>query len=38
MKKIGAAADDLVKQRFLLQEDRDLAVARAAKLWEAIVQ
>jgi hypothetical protein len=38
MKRVGAAADDLVKQRYLLPRDREWAVDRAAKLWEAIVQ
>jgi hypothetical protein len=38
MKKVGAAADDLVKQRYLLPQDRNVAVERAGKLWDAIVQ
>jgi hypothetical protein len=38
MKKVGAAADDLVKQRYLLPQDRDWTVDRAGKLWDAIVQ
>jgi len=37
MKKATAAADDLVKQRYLLPQDRDWAVERAGKLWDAIV-
>jgi hypothetical protein len=38
MKRVGAAADDLVKQRYLLPMDRDRAVERAGELWKAIVQ
>ena len=37
MKKVSAAADDLVKQRYLLPQDRDWAIERAGKLWDAIV-
>ena len=36
MKRVNAAADDLVKQRFLLPQDRDWAAAKAAKLWDAV--
>jgi Alpha/beta hydrolase domain len=38
MKRVGAAADDLVKGRYLLPQDRAWAVERAAKLWDAIVR
>src|SRR4051812_1799430 len=36
LKRVNAAADDLIKQRFLLPQDRDWAAENAAKLWDAI--
>ena len=36
VKRVNAAADDLVRQRFLLPEDRDWTAATAAKLWDAV--
>ncbi len=36
LKRINAAADDLVRRRFLLPQDREWAVARANKLWDAM--
>jgi hypothetical protein len=36
LKRVNAAADDLVKQRFLLPQDRDWAADKAARLWDAI--
>jgi hypothetical protein len=38
MKRVGAAADDLVKQRYVLPMDRDVVVERAGRLWDAIVK
>jgi hypothetical protein len=37
-RRVEAAADNLVKGRYLLARDRDWAVERAMKLWEAIVR
>jgi hypothetical protein len=37
-KRVGAAADDLVKRRFVLPEDRDATVTRAMRLWDAVAK
>jgi Alpha/beta hydrolase domain len=37
LKRAGAAADQLVAQRFVLSRDRDYVVERAARLWDAVV-
>ena len=36
LKKVTAAADELVRQRFVLPQDRDFVVDRAMKLWEVL--
>ena len=38
LKRVNAAADDLVQRRFLLPQDREWTVARAAKLWDTLAQ
>jgi len=38
LKRVEAAADDLVARRFLLPQDRAYAVDRAARLWDALAQ
>jgi len=38
VKRVAAAADELVAARFLLPRDRDAVVDRAARLWDALVQ
>ncbi len=38
IKRATAAADDLVRRRFLLPEDRDRAVDRAARLYDALTK
>jgi hypothetical protein len=37
-KRVEAAADELVKGRYLLARDRDWTVERAMKLWEAVAK
>jgi hypothetical protein len=37
MKRVRAAADELVRDRYVLAQDRDWMVDRAGKLWDAIV-
>jgi hypothetical protein len=37
LKRVTAAADDLVKQRFVLPMDRDRVINRAAKLYDAVL-
>lgn len=37
-KRVDTAADDLVKRRFVLAEDRDAVVARAMRLWDTLAQ
>jgi hypothetical protein len=37
-KRVTAAADDLVKRRYMLQEDRDGAVTRAMRLWDTVAK
>jgi hypothetical protein len=36
--KVNAAADDLVRQRFLLPQDRAWASDKAARLWDVVAQ
>jgi hypothetical protein len=38
LKRIDAAADALIRQRFVLPQDRDFVVERAARLWDALAQ
>jgi hypothetical protein len=38
LKRVTAAADELVKRRFVLAQDRDLVVDRAMKLWDAVAR
>lgn len=38
MKRAAEAADDLVRRRFVLPQDRDLVVQRAGQLWDALAQ
>ena len=38
LKRVTAAADDLVRRRFVLPQDRGLVVDRAMKLWDAVVR
>jgi len=38
VKRVGAAADELIAGRFLLPRDRAAAVERAARLWDALMQ
>jgi len=38
VKRVGAAADELVLARFLLSQDRGAAVERAAQLWDAVAR
>jgi hypothetical protein len=37
LRRARAAVDDLVRDRFVLPQDRDWMVERAGKLWDAIV-
>jgi hypothetical protein len=34
--RVAAAADELVRERFVLPQDRDYAVERATRLWQAL--
>ena len=36
LKRVEAAADDLIARRFLLPQDRSYAIDRAARLWDAL--
>ena len=38
LKRVGAAADRLVQQRFVLPQDREFVVERAARLWDALAR
>jgi hypothetical protein len=38
LKRVNAAADELIHQRFVLPVDRDFVVERAARLWDALVK
>jgi hypothetical protein len=38
MRKVGAAADGLIRRRFVLPQDRELVIGHAAKLWDARVK
>jgi hypothetical protein len=38
LKRVNAAAEDLIKRRFVLPQDRDYIVERAARLWDAVAQ
>ncbi len=38
LKRVGEAADDLIRRRFVLPQDRDFVVQRAAQLWDALAQ
>lgn len=38
LKRATAAADELIRQRFVMPQDRDLVVERAARLWDALAK
>ncbi len=38
LKRAGAAADELIRQRFVLPQDRDFVMERAARLWDALAK
>ena len=38
LKRVHAAAEDLIQRRFVLPQDRDYIVERAARLWDAVAQ
>ncbi len=38
LKRVRAAADDLIRHRFLLPQDRELAIQSAAQLWDALAE
>jgi hypothetical protein len=38
LKRASAAADDLIRQRFVMPQDRDFVIERAARLWDALAQ
>jgi hypothetical protein len=38
LKRAGAAADDLIRRRFVLAQDRDFVIERAARLWDALAK
>ncbi len=38
LKRVHAAAEDLIERRFVLPQDRDFIVERAARLWDAVAQ
>jgi hypothetical protein len=38
LKRVNAAADGLIRQRFALPQDREFVVERAARLWDALAK
>jgi hypothetical protein len=36
LKRVNAAADELIRKRLVLPQDREFVVERAARLWEAL--
>ena len=38
LRRVNRAADELIRQRFLMPQDRDLVVQRAGRLWDALAQ
>ena len=38
LNRVNAAADRLIQQRFVLPQDRDFVVDRAARLWDAVAK
>lgn len=38
LKRVNAAANDLIEKRFVLPQDRDFIVERAMRLWDAVAQ
>ncbi len=36
LQRVNAAADELIRRRFVLPQDRDFVVQRAARLWDAL--
>lgn len=36
LKRVSAAADDLIRRRFVLPQDRNFVIERAARLWDAL--
>lgn len=36
LKRVPSAADDLIRRRLVLPQDRDFVIERAARLWEAL--
>jgi hypothetical protein len=38
LRRVNAAADELIRQRFVLPQDRDFVIERAARLWDALAK
>ena len=38
LKRVDAAADDLIRRKLVLPQDRGFVVERAARLWDALAQ
>jgi len=38
LKHVNAAANELIRQRFVMPQDRDFVVERAARLWDALAK
>jgi hypothetical protein len=38
MRRVNAAADELIRRRFVMPQDRDFVVERAAQLWDALAK
>ncbi|MFY9726689.1 MAG: alpha/beta hydrolase domain-containing protein [Bryobacteraceae bacterium] len=38
LQRVNAAADELIRRRFVLPQDRDFVVQRAARLWDALAK
>ncbi len=38
LERVKAAADTLIRERFVLPQDRDFVVERAARLWDALAK
>jgi hypothetical protein len=38
LKRVNRAAADLIRQRFVMPQDRNFVVERAARLWDALAK
>jgi Alpha/beta hydrolase domain len=38
MARVNAAADELIRRRFVMRQDRDFVIEKAAQLWDALAK